>query len=166
MDPDVQPTHVQASGCSRQLTMGTPVRGVGGRMGGSDGGKARSMTTTLGAFVLGTPDPPALADFYRTLLGWQEVHRAPEWVRLKAPERERPGLSFQLEVDHTPPTWPQRPGTQQMQAHLDLLVDDLEEETERACALGATLEEHQPQQDVRVLRDPHGHLFCLFLPGA
>ncbi|WP_328672664.1 VOC family protein [Streptomyces sp. NBC_00328] len=56
------------------------------------------MTTTLGAFVLGTPDPPAPADFYRALLGWQEVERKPEWVRLKAPHQERPGLSFQLET--------------------------------------------------------------------
>ncbi|MFJ4715952.1 VOC family protein [Streptomyces sp. NPDC088785] len=124
------------------------------------------MTTTLGAFVLGTPDPPALADFYRALLGWAEVDRRPEWVRLRAPERERPGLSFQLETGHTPPVWPPRPGTQQMQAHLDIEVDDLAAETERARALGATVEEHQPQPDVRVMRDPHGHLFCLFLPGA
>lgn len=126
------------------------------------------MTTRLGAFVLGTPDPPALADFYRALLGWQEVDREPAWVRLRAPEQERPGLSFQLEPDHTPPAWPQRPGAQQMQAHLDVQVDDLDAETERACALGATLEEHQPQpqKGVRVLRDPHGHPFCLFLPGA
>ncbi|MEU9521703.1 VOC family protein [Streptomyces sp. NPDC048224] len=124
------------------------------------------MTATLGAFVLGTPDPPALADFYRALLGWEEAERSPEWVRLKEPGRERPSLSFQLERDHTPPTWPQRPGTQQMQAHLDLQVADLAEETARAVALGATVQEHQPQEDVRVLRDPHGHPFCLFLPGA
>lgn len=130
------------------------------------GGNPGGMTTSLGAFVLGTPDPPALADFYRALLGWEEVHRGPEWVRLRAPEQERPGLSFQLEADHVPPTWPQRPGTQQMQAHLDVQVDNLAAETERACGLGATLEDHQPQEDVRVLRDPHGHLFCLFLPGA
>ncbi|MEU9925634.1 VOC family protein [Streptomyces griseoluteus] len=124
------------------------------------------MTTLLAAFVLGTPDPPALADFYRTLLGWDEVEREPDWVRLRPPERERPGLSFQLEKDHRPPSWPSGPGEQQMQAHLDIQVDDLAAETERACALGATVEEHQPQDDVRVLRDPHGHLFCLFLPGA
>jgi catechol 2,3-dioxygenase-like lactoylglutathione lyase family enzyme len=129
-------------------------------------GKVGGMTTKLGAFVLGTPDPPALADFYRALLGWEEVVRSPEWVRLRAPEQERPSLSFQLEKDHVPPTWPQRPGTQQMQAHLDVQVDDLEAETARACALGATVQEHQPAKDVRVLRDPHGHPFCLFLPGA
>ncbi|MFE2375583.1 VOC family protein [Streptomyces sp. NPDC059398] len=124
------------------------------------------MTTRIGAFVLGTPDPLALADFYRRLLGWQEVESTPEWVRLRAPEQERPGLSFQLETDHTPPVWPPRPGTQQMQAHLDVQVDDLEAETERACALGATVAESQPEEGVRVLRDPHGHPFCLFLPGA
>lgn len=129
-------------------------------------GHSGNMTTTLGATVLGTPDPPALADFYRALLAWQEVEREPDWVRLRAPEQERPGLSFQLEAGHTPPVWPPRPHTQQMQAHLDLQVDDLEAEAERACALGATVEEYQPQEGVRVMRDPHGHLFCLFLPGA
>ncbi|MFD6878954.1 MULTISPECIES: VOC family protein [unclassified Streptomyces] len=124
------------------------------------------MTTMLGAFVIGTPDPPAPAAFHRALLGWEEVERQPDWVRLRSPECERPGPSFQLEADHTPPVWPPRPGTQQMQAHLDLQVDDLRAETERALALGATLEEQQPQEDVRVLRDPHGHPFCLFLPGS
>ncbi|MFI8346878.1 VOC family protein [Streptomyces sp. NPDC085596] len=124
------------------------------------------MTTMLAAFVLGTPDPPALADFYRALLGWEEADRDPDWVRLRPVGSERPSLSFQLEENHRPPEWPSGPGGRQMQAHLDIQVDDLATETERACALGATVEKHQPQEDVRVLRDPHGHLFCLFLPGA
>ncbi|WP_410791882.1 VOC family protein [Kribbella sp. C-35] len=52
-----------------------------------------------------------------------------------------------------------------MQAHFD--VDDLDREAERAVKLGATAESHQPQPDgVRVIRDPHGHLVCLFLPGS
>jgi catechol 2,3-dioxygenase-like lactoylglutathione lyase family enzyme len=122
------------------------------------------MTATLGAFVIGTPDPPALADFYRALLGLTEVSREPDWVRLRG-DAERPGLSFQREPDHVPPVWPQRPGEQQMQAHLDVLVDDLDAEVARAVSLGATVEEHQPAEGVRVMRDPHGHLFCLFLPG-
>jgi hypothetical protein len=53
-----------------------------------------------------------------------------------------------------------------MQAHLDIQVDDLDTEVARALRLGATVEDHQPQPEgVRVLRDPHGHLLCLFLPG-
>ena len=124
------------------------------------------MSADLAATVLGTPDPERLADFYKELLGWVEVSREPEWVRLRHPDSERPGLSFQLESDHVPPVWPQGPGTQQMQAHLDIQVDDLEREVARALGLGACLETHQPQPDgVRVMRDPHGHLFCLFLPG-
>jgi catechol 2,3-dioxygenase-like lactoylglutathione lyase family enzyme len=124
------------------------------------------MTARLIATVLGTPNPPALADFYRELLGWVETSREPFWVRLRHPDHRDLGLSFQYEADHLPPTWPQQPGDQQMQAHLDVQVDDLERETERAVSLGATVEEHQPQPDgVRVIRDPHGHLLCLFLPG-
>lgn len=122
------------------------------------------MPPLIAAFVLGTPDPPALADFYRELLGWVEVSRTPHWARLRSPECERPGLSFQLERSHVPPVWPPQDGEQQMQAHLDIQVDDMEAETARAVRLGATVEDHQPQQGVRVLRDPHGHLLCLFLP--
>ena len=121
---------------------------------------------SLGSFVLGTPDPARLAAFYRELLGWQTAAGDAEFIRLRDPARERPGLSFQLEPDHVPPVWPPRAGTQQMQAHLDLLVDDLDREAARAIALGATREEHQPAESVVVMRDPDGHPFCLFLPGA
>lgn len=124
------------------------------------------MVASLGAFVLGTPDPHRLAGFYARLLGWAEVEGSdPSFVRLRAPERERPGLSFQLEPDHEPPVWPPRPGTQQMQGHVDVLVDDLAAEVARAEALGATREAHQPGEGVVVLRDPDGHPFCLFLEG-
>lgn len=124
------------------------------------------MSANLAATVLGTPDPPKLSDFYRELLGWVEVSRAPDWVRLRPPESERPGLSFQLETDHVAPIWPQQPGSQQMQAHLDIEVDDLDREVKRAVNLGATVESYQPQPDgVRVMRDPDGHLFCLFVHG-
>ena len=50
-----------------------------------------------------------------------------------------------------------------MQAHLDIGVSDLDAGVARAQALGASLAEHQPQDDVRVLIDPAGHPFCLFI---
>ena len=65
-----------------------------------------------------------------------------------------------------PTTWPNKPGTQQMQLHLDIGVLDLEAEVARAEGLGAQQAAWQPQDDVRVLHDPAGHVFCLFLPGA
>jgi hypothetical protein len=43
----------------------------------------------------------------------------------------------------------------------DIAVDDLAAAVADALALGATLAEFQPQEDVRVLLDRAGHPFCL-----
>lgn len=124
------------------------------------------MSARWSGVVLDAPDPQSLADFYRAFLGWDEGTRSPEWVVLHAPGSKRPTLSFQREDAHARPSWPAHAGEQQMQLHLDIEVDDLEAECERAVALGATLAAYQPQEGVRVLLDPVGHPFCLFLPGA
>lgn len=124
------------------------------------------MSASLGAIVVSTPDPQELSAFYAELLGWTVVTSEPDWVRLRHVDQDRPGLSFQREPADVPPTWPVREGGLQMQAHLDVLVDDLDTERDRAIALGASSEPHQPSPGVHVMRDPHGHVFCLFLPGA
>jgi len=121
-------------------------------------------TFRLSNTVLGAPDPRALGRFYRELLGWELREEEPEWVVLKPPGATGPsvGLAFQLEDSHVPPTWPAGPGDQQMQAHLDIGVADLEAGVAYAESLGATQAGHQPQDDVRVMLDPAGHPFCLF----
>ena len=119
--------------------------------------------------VLGSPDPPALAEFYRELLGWvyrDEDHASDNtWVVIK-PAGGGSGLSFQLENEHQPPTWPTKADTQQMQLHLDIGTDHLDVAVPRAEALGARQAEEQPQELVRVMHDPDGHVFCLFEPGG
>jgi hypothetical protein len=50
-----------------------------------------------------------------------------------------------------------------MMLHLDLEVDDLDEAVAYAVEVGAQLAEHQPQEDVRVMLDPAGHPFCLYV---
>jgi catechol 2,3-dioxygenase-like lactoylglutathione lyase family enzyme len=117
----------------------------------------------ISATVLGAPDPPALGAFYARLLGWPVVTNEPGWVMLKPPDGGT-GLSFQHEPDYVAPVWPPAPGAQQMMAHLDIAVADLETGVAWAVAAGATLAEFQPQSDVRVMLDPAGHPFCLF-PG-
>ncbi|MEZ0494003.1 VOC family protein [Kineococcus sp. TBRC 1896] len=116
----------------------------------------------LTATVLDTPDPPALARFYRHLLGFETVSEDPDWVVLRGSEGQ--GLSFQRESRYARPAWPAAQGEQQVQDHLDIAVDDLEAAVAHAVSGGAEVEEFQPQEAVRVLRDPHGHLFCLYLP--
>ncbi len=131
-------------------------------------------TYRLANTVIGTPDPPGLAEFYRSLLGWRyrdEDHEAdPNWIVIKPLEDSDanpvPGLSFQIEEQHVPPVWPAGPDDQQMQLHLDIGVEDLEAGVDRAEELGATQASYQPQDDVRVMLDPAGHPFCLFAPGG
>ena len=118
----------------------------------------------LTAAVLGTPDPRGLARFYQRLLGWPIRDDESGWATLR-PADGGTGLSFQLERDHVPPVWPPQPGTQQMQTHLDLEVDDLD----AACALAEEAGARpiggydDPREVVRVYADPAGPPFCLFV---
>jgi catechol 2,3-dioxygenase-like lactoylglutathione lyase family enzyme len=107
-------------------------------------------------------DAPALAAFYGSLLGWEPALTGPNWVLLRNPSGGT-GLSFQGEPAYRPPSWPEQPTGQDKMIHLDLRVDDLDRAVDRACSLGARLADHQPQERVRVLLDPAGHPFCLFL---
>ncbi len=118
-------------------------------------------TTRLVSTVLGTPDPRSLGQFYSQLLGWPIKTNEPDWVTLR-PADGSPGLSFQLEETHVPPNWPQQPGDQQMQMHLDIEVDDIPTAVAYAEQLGAKQANFQPQNNVRVMLDPAGHPFCLF----
>ncbi|MDX6362225.1 VOC family protein [Streptomyces sp. NPDC058274] len=120
---------------------------------------------TLSASVLDAPDARELAAFYRDLLGWTVRADEPDWVTLAPPEGGA-GLSFQTEPGFVRPRWPSAPGAQQMMLHLDIEVDDLSAAVDRAVTLGATPAEFQPQDDVRVLLDPAGHPFCLFVRAA
>ena len=116
---------------------------------------------TLTATVLGAPDARELAAFYHRLLGWPVGQDEPGWVTLRPPGGGA-GLSFQTEVDHVRPTWPAGPGDQQMMAHLDIEVNDLDAAGVHAVAAGAVLAQFQPQENVRVYLDPAGHPFCLW----
>jgi hypothetical protein len=111
--------------------------------------------------VLDSPNAQELAAFYHQLLGWPYVANEPGWCKLQGPAG--PGLSFQDEPLFERPTWPSQRGTQQMQVHLDLEVEDLEIAGAYAVELGATKAEFQPQEDVHVYLDPVGHPFCIWV---
>jgi catechol 2,3-dioxygenase-like lactoylglutathione lyase family enzyme len=116
--------------------------------------------------VLDAPDPPALARFYRDLLGWEIDIDEPGWVTMQLRDGDGnpipANLAFQREEIYERPVWPNEAGRQQMQFHLDVAVRDLGAAVEDALALGAQLADFQPQQDVRVMLDPDGHPFCLY----
>jgi hypothetical protein len=112
--------------------------------------------------VLDCPDPGELARFYAALLGWEIASESPTWVTMGMPGHPA-YLAFQRSDDYRAPVWPAEPDRQQMMLHLDVGVSDLAEAVEDAVALGGRLAGHQPQDDVRVLLDPAGHPFCLYV---
>jgi catechol 2,3-dioxygenase-like lactoylglutathione lyase family enzyme len=111
--------------------------------------------------VLDAPDAQQLGRFYQRLTGWPAIMDEPGWYKI-APAGTRNGISFQTEPLFVAPVWPATAGHQQMQLHLDLLVDDLAAACAHAERIGARLAPFQPQDDVRVYLDPVGHPFCLF----
>ena len=124
------------------------------------------------SITIGTPRPHELADFYARLLGYRRTGDDPPsddgtdagWAQLSPPEGE-PGmrLNFEEERRWSPPVWPAVAGRQVATQHLDVKVEDLDAAVDWALEQGATLADPQPQDDVRVMLDPDGHPFCLFL---
>ncbi|MGE5828581.1 MAG: VOC family protein [Micromonosporaceae bacterium] len=123
-------------------------------------------------------DPLAMARFYGGLLGWEPTVIEPGWVLMRHPDEGGTGLSFQQTDGYERPTWPEVPGRQQKMLHLELRVRPkgaeggyseeegqaaLEELVRLATSLGGTLAEPQNRPDLRVVLDPSGHPFCLFL---
>ncbi|MDQ7993051.1 MAG: VOC family protein [Propionicimonas sp.] len=123
----------------------------------------------LTSVTVSCPAPRDLAGFYARLLRGEVTASDPAlpgepadagWAQVAAGDLR---LNFEYERCWTAPTWPAVPGEQTATQHLDIWVNDLAAATEWALACGATLAEVQPQRDVRVMFDPSGHPFCLFL---
>jgi predicted enzyme related to lactoylglutathione lyase len=105
------------------------------------------------------PDPRALLGFWSEVLG-VPIHAVDDTGGSLDFGEGVGSFSVQLAEVYEPPVWPPVAGTQGMQMHIE--VDDLAAAVEHAVELGATVADHQPQDDVRVMLDPAGHPFCLY----
>lgn len=105
-------------------------------------------------------NPSALAGFYSQLVEWPVVHEEPGTAIISPPDGPI-YIVFQESSDYQSPVWPPQSGKQRPMMHLDFQVGDLDAAVADAVALGATVCDHQPQENVRVLLDPDGHPFCL-----
>jgi len=112
----------------------------------------------LFAVTIDAPDASALARFYADLLGMEVTYDGPEGALLAGGGQS---VMFQQVSDYNPPAWPDPARPQQ--AHLDVIVEDLDAAEARVLELGAS---RLPGQDesVRVFADPAGHPFCLTVP--
>ena len=128
----------------------------------SDDSTERWSRSDWWGVVLEAPDARALARFYAELLGWEVAKDDPEEAAI-GPSDGVTYLAFQTSPDYVRPVWPNREGSQQLMMHLDFEVSDLEAAVAHALELGAQEAAHQPQTSVRVLLDPVGHPFCLYV---
>jgi catechol 2,3-dioxygenase-like lactoylglutathione lyase family enzyme len=128
--------------------------------------------------VLDTPDPRALAEFYRDLLGWtyrpgDEPPAAAEpdpngqdWLVLRPPGGGVQ-LAFQKVDELARSTWPDQAVPQQL--HLDLAVpteEELSAKHDQALRLGAQVlldRTDDPDEPLWVFADLAGHPFCIFV---
>ena len=116
--------------------------------------------------ALDAPSAPELARFYQRLLGWQLLEDSPQWATLAPSQDAGFNLAFQTEPGFVRPVWPTQEGEPQMSMHLDIEVDDLDQAVAHAVEVGAELASYQPQETVRVMLDPVGHPFCLYVDSS
>jgi predicted enzyme related to lactoylglutathione lyase len=102
-------------------------------------------------------DPARMAQFYADALGWEVTYIGDSYGMV---EGNGIKIGFGKIEGFRPAQWPDESGAKRF--HLDLQVDDLDEATDRLCALGASQPDFQPGAGRwRVLLDPDGQPFCL-----
>lgn len=127
----------------------------------------------LTSITIGTPHPHELAGFYARLLGGVITADDPPregepetagWAQVKTTsDFGSITLNLEFEAQWQTPVWPSEPGKQHITQHLDIQVDDLDAAVVWAEQCGARLDPQQYLDGVRVMRDLHGHPFCLFV---
>jgi predicted enzyme related to lactoylglutathione lyase len=132
-------------------------------------GMTPNQRITCTAVTVDCSDAPLLGTFYSRLLGWEITDRdGDDWLQLRNPEGGL-GLNVQAEKGYVPPVWPERPGRQAKMMHLEIFVDDLEAAVRLVVDNGGEEAAHQPADRdgarLRIMLDPAGHPFCLFMDG-
>jgi predicted enzyme related to lactoylglutathione lyase len=114
-------------------------------------------------------DAEELGAFYSHLFGWDIVDRDDAgWLQLRNPQGGV-GLNVQAEDDYKPPVWPEQPGSQAKMMHFEVLVDDVDAAVRLVIQCGGAEASYQPTDRdhtrLRIMLDPAGHPFCLFVDG-
>jgi catechol 2,3-dioxygenase-like lactoylglutathione lyase family enzyme len=133
------------------------------------GGVAAKPSIRWTTITIDCADAEALGEFYSRLLGWQIAARdGAGWVQLRDPNGGV-GLNLQAEYGYEPPVWPEQTGRQGKMMHLEVMVDDLDAAVRLVLRSGGAEAAHQPadrdRTRLRIMLDPAGHPFCLYLAG-
>ena len=115
---------------------------------------------TIGDLTIDCANAERARDFYADLMGWEKT-TAFGALAVKT-NNGMTILFWEPDIPYVPPVWPEEPGKQQKQMHLDFTVDDFPSVVERAIRLGATKASVQYGGEGFVtMHDTEGHPFCL-----
>lgn len=112
-----------------------------------------------GNLMFDCADAEVLCAFYAEMLHWERciLYGLPG---VRSGEGEM--YLFAQEPDYVPPVWPEKPGMQQKQIHIDYQVPDVAAAVAEAERLGAVkADEQYGGDDFVTMLDPAGHPFCL-----
>lgn len=98
-----------------------------------------------------------LADFYHAILGWDRYEAYGDFFLTRSP-KFRIGFNDSGWSDARPPRWPDPNFPQQ--AHLDILVPNVDASAEQVVTRGGTLLQSGAEHEIYA--DPAGHPFCLY----
>jgi len=115
-------------------------------------------TGAVAAIVVDTADPPRLAKFWSTAVGWPITHAESRFADIRSITEQGPWLEFLR--THQDPKHPGR-------LHLDLIphpAADPNQEVERLRAAGALTLRPNTSHTQPVLADPETYEFCLLPP--
>ena len=114
---------------------------------------------TIGDLTIDCANAERARGFYANLMGWEKT------VAYNCPAlKTGNGLTIlfaETDIPYTPPVWPEEPGKQQKQMHLDFTVDDLPSAVDKAIGLGAAKAATQYGGHCVTMLDTEGHPFCL-----
>ena len=117
------------------------------------------MIKEIAGFAYDCRNADGLSNFYVKVLGWEKVLSGDGWAGRRSPYGWI--LAFQEVEEYVPPVWPWERGEQQQMAHIDFLVDNLDEAVTHAIKCGAKKCDIQYFDTSTVMFDPEGHPFCL-----
>lgn len=114
---------------------------------------------TIGDLMIDCVNVKRTRDFYFNLTGWEKTV-AYDCLALKT-DKGLTILFAETDISYVPPVWPEEPGKQQKQMHLDFTVDDLSSAVDEAIHFGAVKAAVQYGDWYVTMLDPEGHPFCL-----
>ena len=117
------------------------------------------LNFTIGDLMIDCANAERAREFYANLTGWEKT-MAYACLALKTGN----GLTIlfaEPDISYVPPVWPEEPGEQQKQMHLDFSVDDLASAVDDAIRIGAVKAAVQYSEWHVTMLDPDGHPFCL-----